>query len=136
MATPCYSKPIRDPYFDSFRKEIIADVRSGRINALPPTSRANKRKIKHSILGYRKNYLSWAHTRKLVFIRDNYSCQICKMSFSECKIEFGCSLHVHHIIPYSILKDNSISNLISLCPMCHYEVEGKYNGFSKSRKRH
>ena len=35
------------------------------------------------------------------------------------------SLCVHHIIPYSISKDNSIGNLVVLCSSCHRRVESK-----------
>lgn len=33
--------------------------------------------------------------------------------------EKGGTLHAHHIIPFSISKDNSLKNLITLCPSCH-----------------
>lgn len=33
------------------------------------------------------------------------------------------NLNVHHIIPYSISKDNSPSNLVPLCKSCHRIVE-------------
>lgn len=32
-------------------------------------------------------------------------------------------IHVHHVIPYRISKDDSFNNLVSLCPKCHSSIE-------------
>lgn len=32
-------------------------------------------------------------------------------------------LHAHHIIPVRISKDNSLSNLVSVCEKCHRRLE-------------
>lgn len=36
-------------------------------------------------------------------------------------------IHIHHIIPYRVSKDNSIKNLIPLCVSCHRKVEASTN---------
>lgn len=38
------------------------------------------------------------------------------------------ALDVHHIIPYRISKDNSPSNLIALCRICHKKADHLLNG--------
>ena len=48
--------------------------------------------------------------RERALKRDGYSCQYCGNKDD---------VHVHHIVPYRISKDNSLNNLISLCRSCH-----------------
>lgn len=65
-----------------------------------------------------KKYKDW---RKLVFERDNYTCQNCK--------ERGCYLEPHHIkgwAKYKLLR-YELSNGISLCYECH-KLTRKKNG--------
>ena len=42
------------------------------------------------------------------------------------------ALDVHHIVPYRISKDNSPSNLISLCRVCHKKADHNLNGHKMS----
>src|SRR3990167_10752125 len=56
----------------------------------------------------------WDKIRLIVYKRDNYTCQECYSTMNEKKIAF----HVHHKIPFLISFDNSMSNLITLCPSC------------------
>ncbi len=43
---------------------------------------------------------------------------------------FGCSncgcplIEYHHIVPYHVSADNSIENLVALCPTCHRKADG------------
>jgi 5-methylcytosine-specific restriction endonuclease McrA len=57
----------------------------------------------------------WRERRKLVLERDNYECQEC-----------GCdlNLHIHHIKSVSKFPElvNELSNLITLCKTCHYNL--------------
>ena len=47
----------------------------------------------------------------------NYRCQICGCAAGE---EYDVSLaEVHHIIPFSVSQDNSLANLVVLCPNHH-----------------
>ena len=45
--------------------------------------------------------------------RDNYTCQKCGANGE------NVVLDTHHIIPYRITKDNSLTNLVTLCHRCH-----------------
>lgn len=60
----------------------------------------------------------WEEIRKKAYERDSYSCQKC--------FKRGGSLHAHHKIPFAESKDNSLTNLVTLCPICHNSVEKIY----------
>jgi hypothetical protein len=60
----------------------------------------------------------WNTIRKNILERDNHCCKICGSSDK---------LHIHHIVPYKISKDNSPENLVTLCPTCHVAVEPSRN---------
>ena len=59
----------------------------------------------------------WEQQRLKCLKRDNYTCRKCK------RTDF---IGAHHIIPYRKSKDNSLSNLITLCPRCHTKMENDY----------
>lgn len=56
----------------------------------------------------------WRKIAKKCYKRDNYTCQLCSVR--------GGVLHAHHIIPWSVSKDDSMDNLITLCPKCHRKM--------------
>jgi len=58
--------------------------------------------------------------RPHILDRDNYTCKRCGAN-QETEI-----LNVHHIIPWSISKNDSDENLITLCRSCHKFVEDNY----------
>jgi len=62
--------------------------------------------------------LNWNKLRFAIFKKYNYRCARCG------KYSQG-NLHLHHIIPLSCGGSNSISNLVPLCPECHYEIHFK-----------
>lgn len=57
---------------------------------------------------------SWQETRKKVLERDGHVCKVCGSNKT---------LHVHHIVKWRESKDDSESNLITLCASCHFTVE-------------
>ena len=61
-----------------------------------------------------KDYKEW---RKLVFIRDDYTCQLCS--------ERGGKLHADHIKPFSLFPDLrlDITNGRTLCVECHKNTD-------------
>ena len=59
----------------------------------------------------------WDKVRYLVYLRDKFTCQDCGVSKQR--------LDVHHIIPFLISFDNSLSNLVALCRSCHMKTEWK-----------
>jgi hypothetical protein len=66
---------------------------------------------------YNLTHDEWYNLREDILKRDNYSCQSCG------SIE---NLHIHHIIPFRISKDNSMTNLITLCSKCHKRIDWEY----------
>ena len=88
-----------------------------------------KRKISESRIGFLnpnwqggiQRYVDaneFREIRKIVLKRDKNICQLCGNNKK--------TLQVHHLIPYRISEDNSLENLISLCPSCHGKVEQYY----------
>lgn len=73
----------------------------------------------------RMGSFEWRHIRKEVYKRDKWTCQICGV---HCKNggDNKISIQCHHIVPYRIIQDNSMSNLITLCNSCHGKEEQKY----------
>ncbi len=61
----------------------------------------------------------WFKIRLLIYKRDNFTCQKCGERMS--KFPF----HVHHIVPFLISFDNSLNNLITLCPPCHGKEDAR-----------
>ena len=57
----------------------------------------------------------WKRIRNKILKRDKYTCRRCNKK--------TISLHVHHIIPYRINKDDNPQNLITLCQACHAKTE-------------
>lgn len=76
----------------------------------------------------RINRRSWIETRKKVYERDNWTCQVCG---KHCHKDIQC----HHIVPYRHTQDDDMENLITLCKSCHWKEERKYyNNFKEVRK--
>jgi len=65
--------------------------------------------------GYRGK--DWKIQKQKALERDKFICQRCGNE----------AVIVHHIIPYSVSKDNSLDNLISLCRRCHIITERGYS---------
>lgn len=63
----------------------------------------------------------WFKIRLLIYKRDNYTCQKCALKMSKKTGAF----HIHHIVPFLISFDNSLKNLITLCPPCHRKEDAR-----------
>jgi len=61
----------------------------------------------------------WPQQRDVARSRDNYTCQMC----GKTRDELGQRPDVHHICPVRESCDNSLENLICLCPSCHGHCE-------------
>jgi len=59
----------------------------------------------------------WKNIRKAVLIRDDFTCQKC--------FRTNARLEVHHKIPFLLTKDNSLTNLQTLCGKCHREEKAR-----------
>lgn len=70
-------------------------------------------KTERQLLMTKEQYKNW---RRLIFIRDNFTCQYCK--------EVGGILNAHHIKEWSIYPELrfDIKNGIALCEFCHREL--------------
>lgn len=68
---------------------------------------------------------NWKQQRRNARQRDHYTCQRCGVD----EIRLGKQLDVHHITPFRLFgiarykEANSLSNLISVCPTCHKQIE-------------
>lgn len=58
----------------------------------------------------------WTEIRTRIIERDKNKCRLCGEKQR---------LQVHHIVPWRQTKDNSSSNLITLCISCHQSIKGK-----------
>jgi predicted HNH restriction endonuclease len=72
----------------------------------------------------------WENIRKLIYLRDKFTCQECGITMNETKKAH----HIHHKIPFLISFDNSLSNLITLCPSCHRKIEAEIMRKLKMKK--
>jgi 5-methylcytosine-specific restriction endonuclease McrA len=74
--------------------------------------------------GYNLYRGNWHRMRRVVRNRDCFRCRKCGMHEDECDTE----LHVHHIVSLREFDEpeeaNSPSNLVTVCPSCHGQVEG------------
>lgn len=78
----------------------------------------------------------WEAHRRRTLRRDEYQCRICERDATELSV----SLHVHHISPLRTFEtdDGTVdfesahepTNLVTLCPSCHFTHEGQYPGSS------
>lgn len=68
----------------------------------------------------------WKEIAKKCYKRDKYMCRSCGKK--------GGVLNAHHMIPYSISKDNRLINLITLCVPCHAKEHNNFKDINKQRK--
>lgn len=64
------------------------------------------------------NYLlseQWGDIRRQVITRDNSLCRICGGG------AYGCDANIHHLT-YRNIGNENLSDLVNLCPACHYEI--------------
>lgn len=68
-----------------------------------------------------KDYTNdWSTIRKIIYKRDNWTCQECK---TKCQTTGKLKIQCHHI-NYNT-KDNNDNNLITLCASCHGKTNFK-----------
>jgi 5-methylcytosine-specific restriction endonuclease McrA len=100
---PCYGR--KGPLSPMYGRRGKDAPGYGKCGALNPNWTGGKK-------GYRGP--GWERVRQQVLKRDNFTCQHCGARND---------IHVHHIIPYRKTKDNSLSNLITLCRSCHTKMD-------------
>lgn len=129
--------------FTEERKKNISKAKTGRPNLLlrgRKISEEHRRKISIAHKGKKKKYKVWSYIdgrsktkgpdrygddwfkiRLLIYKRDNFTCQECGITMNETRKAH----HVHHKIPFLLSFDNSLNNLITLCPSCHRQEDAR-----------
>lgn len=70
---------------------------------------------------------SWEKTRERVLERADHECRFCGIS-DEChREEYGCGLHVHHVVPGNAGGSDDPANLMAVCGGCHRTLETTTN---------
>ncbi len=68
----------------------------------------------------------WEEIAKRVYRRDNYTCQDCGVRcVGKRDKDVMRVIQCHHIESYKTSKDNSMSNLVTLCLICHLNRHGR-----------
>ncbi len=80
----------------------------------PNIRRSGQQKLKSAQQKTKLYTEDWDDIRAQVYRRDGYRCVICGKKGR---------LHAHHIVPVRISKNNSLSNLVSVCERCHRRLE-------------
>jgi 5-methylcytosine-specific restriction endonuclease McrA len=65
-----------------------------------------------------KNTAAWRRTRAAALERDGHRCRRCGSPATAFD-----PLHVHHVVPRSEGGTDALSNLVTLCALCHPQVE-------------
>lgn len=72
---------------------------------------------------------NWSNVRETCIERDFGRCRSCRMDRDKHKKKFGTDIHVHHKTPLRTFdgpeKANKLSNLITLCVVCHRTIESE-----------
>ncbi|WP_135827222.1 HNH endonuclease [Halorussus ruber] len=76
---------------------------------------------------------NWDDIRKTAYLRDDYTCQNCKLEGSP---HGDTKLHAHHVVPKSRGGTHDLENLVTLCEECHLAVHnsGKMAPSATARK--
>lgn len=114
-------------------------IRRGWSGPNSPTWKGGHKNWQAGKNGRDKNGLSWKKQRRLAWERDNYTCQHC----GKTRNDTGRNPDCHHIVPYRLCQSHALSNLISLCQVCHKKADaaipdlwgGKPFGISVGRKK-
>lgn len=101
------------------RRERISEIKKEQYkNGLLPWNYIDGRS---KVLGPARYGKDWSSIRMEVYKRDNFTCQECGITMTEMKIPF----HVHHIVPFLTSFNNSLDNLLLLCPSCHRKEDAR-----------
>jgi len=64
----------------------------------------------------------WKEARQKALERDEFKCLLCEATET---------LNVHHVIPYRLIKNHDLVNLVTLCSECHSDFERDSKGIIK-----
>ena len=120
----CWSKGKKRPNLSLRMKELYKSGKLKPVKMMGSNNPGWKGGVtpKHKLIRESKKYKDW---RESVFIRDNYTCQMCKKR--------GGRLQVDHIKPFSRFPELrfKLSNGRVLCIDCHKKTETWGGGSSK-----
>jgi len=105
-------------------KEKISNSLKGRYRGPDnPQWKNDNNRERHSVWHTRFEYKEW---RQAVFIRDSYTCQMCKLP------SIG-NIEAHHIHPWSMFPEErfDVLNGITLCENCHSSIRHKEMEFAE-----
>jgi 5-methylcytosine-specific restriction endonuclease McrA len=71
----------------------------------------------------------WHMRRQRIKERDGFKCKEC--SYPDGFERRSRELHVHHIVALSDGGSNAITNLVTLCHLCHRKIDAKHAGVRK-----
>lgn len=97
---------------DKWRQALSNSHKGKWLGAKNPNWKGGITKV-NQIARHLPEYFEW---RNAVFIRDNYTCQCCKVR--------GGKLHAHHILPFATYPKNryDVNNGITYCAECHHKL--------------
>ena len=121
-------------FSNSHRKAIARSARNRKYSPLPlwrkiQNSECQKGSKNHNWQGgitpknqAIRNSLAYKNWRQSVFLRDNWTCQLCNKR--------GCALHADHIKPFSLFPELrlEVSNGRTLCIDCHKNTDTYLGG--------
>jgi 5-methylcytosine-specific restriction endonuclease McrA len=99
-------------------KRKLSKMMSGKNNPAYIHGKSSEYDKKHS-------KYNWMNKRQKVLFRFKYKCYNCNSN---------TNLDVHHIIPWSISKNDKYSNLMVLCRKCHLILENKIRKIIKENQ--
>lgn len=107
---------------------LFGEVKSYSIREMERRYYQRKDKLKRK----REKELKWGRLSEEAKERDGYKCTVCGATMPEAK-----QLHAHHIIPKSEGGQDELSNITTLCILCHAEAhKGTMRGdFLKNRAK-
>lgn len=80
---------------------------------------------------------NWQAQKRKAKHRDSWICQECGIGHIDSLARNGQGLQVHHIQPFrlfaSYIEANDLSNLRTLCPMCHRIAEAVFQAAERTR---
>lgn len=109
------------------RKKEFSMWQKGKKQSIETINKRVKRGKEHrwwkggitSLTRKRTNNFLWKRIANKIRLRDSNTCKKCGF------IGDNKKLPVHHIIPFRISKDDNPNNLMTVCSLCHFELDNK-----------
>ena len=121
-SSKCYSETLKKRMSNLTEKEL---EKRGKAISIGKGNKTGWRTNKNTLIRQSKKYKEW---RKSVFVRDDYTCQICGKR--------GVKLNVDHIKSFALYPELrfDITNGRTLCEECHKETDTYLSGALRDPK--